>query len=131
MLKDAIIIIIIIILIFGGDFLIKQHLEKTTNELVGDLKELKEKTVLAKDSNNREPIKVSFEKVEKHWKKISNIWSTVIIHQEIDNIQQALVRAKTDINEGNIEDAIPEIETAIFFAEHINEREQLKLKNIF
>ena len=131
MLKEVSIIIVIIVLIFGGDFLVKNHLEKTTNELVGDLKELKDKTVLAKESNNREQIKENLKKVEEHWKKISNIWSTVIMHQEIDNIQQALVRAKTDILEGNIEDAIPEIETAIFFAEHINEREQFKLKNIF
>jgi len=130
-LKDAIIIISIIALIFGGDFLITRHLEKTTNELVKDLENLKEKTVIAKESENREEIKKSMNEVEQQWKKISKIWSTVIMHQEIDNIQQALVRAKTDIGEGNIEDAIPEIETAIFFAEHINEREQLKLKNIF
>ena len=130
-MKDAIIIISIIALIFGGDFLITRHLEKTTNELVKDLENLKEKTVIAKESENREEIKKSMNEVEQQWKKISKIWSTVIMHQEIDNIQQALVRAKTDIGEGNIEDAIPEIETAIFFAEHINEREQLKLKNIF
>jgi len=130
-MKDAVIIIVIIVLIFGGDYLIKKHLQKTTNELVKDLENLKEKTVIAKDSENREEIKKSMNEVEKQWEKISKIWSTVIMHQEIDNIQQALVRAKTDIGEGNIEDAIPEIETAIFFAEHINEREQLKLKNIF
>lgn len=130
-MKDVLIIIIIIVLIFGGDFLVKKHLERTTNELVKDLEELKEKTVLAKENQNRDEIKNTMQKVEEHWSKISNIWSTVIMHQEIDNIQQALVRAKADIDDGNIEDAIPEIETAIFFAEHINEREQFKLKNIF
>ena len=130
-MKDAIIIISIIALIFGGDFLVKSHLQKTTGELVKDLEILKEKTVTAKESENREEIKTTMKEVEKQWSEISKIWSTVIMHQEIDNIQQALVRAKTDIGEGNIEDAIPEIETAIFFAEHINEREQLKLKNIF
>ena len=130
-MKDAIIIISIIALIFGGDFLVKSHLEKTTGELVKDLEGLKEKTIIAKESENREEIKTKMKEVEKQWSEISKIWSTVIMHQEIDNIQQALVRAKIDIGEGNIEDAIPEIETAIFFAEHINEREQLKLKNIF
>ena len=130
-MKDAIIIIVIIALIFGGDFLVKNHLQKTTNELVKDLENLKEKTVIAKESQNREEIKTEMEKVEKHWKETSKIWSMAIMHQEIDNIQEALVRAKADINEGEIEDAIPEIETAIFFAEHIKEREQVKLKNIF
>lgn len=130
-MKDIIIIIIIIGVILGGDFLVKKHLSDTTSKLINHLEDLKEKAIVAKESNNREEIKKTMKKVEEHWGEISNIWSTVIMHQEIDNIQQALVRAKADINEGNLEDSIPEIQTAIFFAEHIEEREQLKLKNIF
>lgn len=128
--KDFIIIISIILLILGGDFFVKKHLESTTGSLVQELQNLKEKTILAKETNNRNEIIKDMEKVETKWREISEIWSVIIVHQEIDNIEQAMVRARIDINKGNIEDAIPEIETAIFFAEHINEREKLKLKNI-
>lgn len=130
-MKDLIIIVIIIGIIIGGDFFVKEHLSDTTSKLINHLNELKEKVIIAKEDNNREEIKKDMQKVEEHWKEISDIWSTVIVHQELDNIQQALVRAKIDISEGNIEDSIPEIETAIFYAEHIKEREQLKIKNIF
>ena len=129
-MKDFIIIISIILLILGGDFFVKKHLESTTGSLVQELQNLKEKTILAKETNNRNEIIKDMEKVETKWREISEIWSVIIVHQEIDNIEQAMVRARIDINKGNIEDAIPEIETAIFFAEHINEREKLKLKNI-
>lgn len=130
-MKDFLIITAIIVVILGGDMWVKKHLSKTTESLVENLENLREKTIIAKESNIREDIKQEMDNVEKKWDDISKIWSTIIVHQEIDNIEQALVRAKIDISEGNIEDAIPEIETAIFFTKHINEREQLKLKNIF
>ena len=111
--------------------MVNKHLSNTTSEFVNKLEELKEKSVEAKESDDRKEVKNTMEKVEDKWKKLSKIWSTVIVHQEIDNIEQAIIRAKSYINDGKLEDAIPEIETAIFFAEHINEREKLKLKNIF
>jgi len=69
--------------------------------------------------------------VEKKWQETSNIWSILAMHQEIDNIEQALTRVKSNIEEGELEDALPEIEIAIFYAEHINAREKVNLKNIF
>lgn len=131
MLKDILIIFVIIAVIVGGDFFVREHLAKTTEELVSNLKELKDKTILVKENSEKEEVKEKIKEVEKKWEEINKIWSTVVVHQEIDNIEQALIRAKADINDGNIEDAIPEIDTAIFFAEHINEREQIRLKNIF
>ena len=125
------IIITIIGVILGGDILVKKHLSNTTSEFVSKLEELKEKTVEGKESDDRKEAKDTIKKVENKWKEISKIWSTVIVHQEVDNIEQAIIRAKSYINDGKLEDAIPEIETAIFFAEHINQREQFKLKNIF
>ena len=130
-MKETLIIIAIIVIILGGDFFIKKHLSKTTGELVGNLKELREKTIALKQNEDTSELKEEMKDVESKWKKISNIWSIIIMHQEIDNIEQALIRAKSNIEEGEPEDALPEIETAIFFAEHINEQEQLKLKNIF
>lgn len=130
-MKDFFIIIVIIGVIIGGDILVKKHLSNSTSEFVNKLEELKEKTVEAKETDDRKETKNAIKEVEEKWKKISKIWSTVIVHQEIDNIEQAIIRAKSYINDGKLEDAIPEIETAIFFAEHINQREQLKLKNIF
>jgi len=129
--KDIVIIIVLIAIILGGDFHVKNHLEKSTGELLNELENLKEKIILAKESEDRQELKETFKKTEKKWREISNIWSIVIVHQEIDNIEQTLVRAKSNIYDGKLEDAISEVETASFFANHINEREQLKLKNIF
>ena len=131
MIREIIIIASIIIIIFAGDFLTTRYLEKTSDKLIGSLKELKEHAIEANKNENRDLIKEEMKQMEENWEKTSEIWSVIVMHQEIDNIEQALIKSKAMINDGNIEDAIPELETAIFYVEHVNAREKLKLKNIF
>ena len=71
------------------------------------------------------------EDIEKKWRDTNDIWSIISIHQELDNIEQALIKTKSNINDGDLEDALQEIETAKFFIEHVKDREEFNLKNIF
>lgn len=130
-MKDTIIIVAIILVIVLGDIVTKNYLNKTVDELLTSLETLKEKVIEAKQTNEREEIKKEMEIVEQKWENTSRICSIIVVHQEIDNIEQALTRGKSSINYGILEDALQEIETAIFFSEHVKEREKLSLKNIF
>ena len=130
-MKDFLIITTIIIIILAGDLLINRILESSTDELVNSLKTLKEHVIEAKESENREDIIDEMSDMENNWEKTSELWAIFVVHQEIDNIEQALIKTKAMIRDGNIEDAIPEIDTAIFFVEHVKQRERLSLKNIF
>ena len=130
-MRDTIIIIAIIAIILGGDIFTKQYLNRTADELSEKLDVLKENTKLAKISGDREEIKANMEEIEIKWNDINKAWSIIVVHQELDNIEQALTKAKSSINDGKLEDALQEIETSIFFVEHVKEREKLSLKNIF
>ena len=130
-MKDTIIIVAIILVIVLGDIVTKNYLNKTVYELLTSLETLKEKVIEAKQTNEREEIKKEMEIVGQKWENTSRICSIIVVHQEIDNIEQALTRGKPSINYGILEDALQEIETAIFFSEHVKEREKLSLKNIF
>ena len=130
-MKDTLIIIIILLLIILGNHFTNKYLKDTTDELVKNLTQLREHVIEAKETDERDNIKDEMEKMEESWEKTSEIWSVIVMHQEIDNIEQALIKTKSIINDGNIEDAIPEIETAIFFVQHVKQREALMLKNIF
>ena len=130
-MKDTIIIVAIILVIVLGDIVTKNYLNKTVDELLTSLETLKEKVIEAKQTNEREEIKKEMEIVEQKWENASKICSIIVVHQEIDNIEQALTRGESSINYGILEDALQEIETAIFFSEHVKEREKLSLKNIF
>ena len=130
-MRDILIMLFIVIIIFSGNYLIDKYLDKTSEELVNSLQHLKEHVIIANENKDREYIMQEMEHMERSWENISNVWSIIVMHQEIDNIEQALVKSKAMINDGNIEDAIPELETAIFYVEHVNAREKLKLKNVF
>ena len=130
-MRDLIIIISIIVIIFAGDFFTTRYLKQTSDKLIESLKNLKDHAIIANQNENRELIKEEMKQMEDNWEKTSEIWSVIVMHQEIDNIEQALIKSKAMINDGNIEDAIPELETAIFYVEHVNAREKLQFKNIF
>ena len=130
-MRDAIIIISIIAIIVIGDICMQAYLNKTTIEIAQDLQNLKQNTILAKKDNERSNIKKEVNEIEKKWTEINKIWSTIVVHQELDNIEQAIIKAKSSIEEGELPDALQKIETTIFFVEHVKQREKLSLKNIF
>lgn len=130
-MRDAIIIISIIAIIVIGDICMQAYLNKTTIEIAQDLQNLKQNTILSKKDNERSNIKKEVNEIEKKWTEINKIWSTIVVHQELDNIEQAIIKAKSSIEEGELPDALQEIETTIFFVEHVKQREKLSLKNIF
>lgn len=130
-MRDWLIIIAIGIIIIGGDIMMQTHLNRTADELISNLQNLKQKTILAKETQNRESIKKQINEIDEKWEKINKTWAKIVVHQELDNIQQSLTKAKSNIEEGNLEDALEEIETVLFFAEHVKQREKISLKNIF
>lgn len=130
-MRDWFIITAIIIIIVGGDIMMQTHLNRTADELINNLQDLKQKTILAKETENRENIKKQINEIDEKWEEINKTWAEIVVHQELDNIQQSLTKAKSNIEEGGLEDALQEIETALFFVEHVKQREKISLKNIF
>lgn len=130
-MRDWFIITAIFIIIVGGDIMMQTHLNKTADELINNLQDLKQKTILVKETENRENIKKQINEIDEKWEEINKTWAEIVVHQELDNIHQSLTKAKSNIEEGGLEDAIQEIETALFFVEHVKQREKISLKNIF
>lgn len=130
-MRDWFIITAIIIIIVGGDIMMQTHLNRTADELINNLQDLKQKTILAKETENRENIKKQINEIDEKWEEINKTWAEIVVHQELDNIHQSLTKAKSNIEEGGLEDALQEIETALFFVEHVKQREKISLKNIF
>ena len=130
-MRDWFIITAIFIIIVGGDIMMQTHLNKTADELINNLQDLKQKTILAKETENRENIKKQINEIDEKWEEINKTWAEIVVHQELDNIHQSLTKAKSNIEEGGLEDAIQEIETALFFVEHVKQREKISLKSIF
>jgi len=124
-MRDFAIIIILIVTIFGGGIFTKRYLDDTANQMSSKLEGLKQNIIIAKNTEDRSYIAKEIYKVEEEWKEISDIWSIIVIHQEIDNIEGALIKLKACIENGELEDALQEVETANFFVNHVKEREKV------
>lgn len=105
-MRETIIIILIVVLIITGDVIVQWHLEKTSTNMASKLEELKKTVIESKENENNDKAKEILGDVEKEWEKVNKTWSVIVIHEELDNIEQALVKAKSSINEGELEDRI-------------------------
>lgn len=128
-MKQIIIMIIILIIIFSGSLYIQNFLKNTSSPLISKLNEIKYS--VEKGNIEDKEVKEKSEEIYKEWEDISEKWAIIVLHDEMDLIEMALIKMNSNIKMGNAEDSIQELETSIFLLEHIGEKEKTSLKNIF
>lgn len=128
MIKEYIIIILIISVIVGGHFLQQNHLNTTSVELIDDIDEIIEEI-----ETNGEITPFAKEKIEvlvQDWEEVSKIWSIMVLHSELDQIELSLAAAKIAIENDIIHESLTSLSSLSFLLEHIQTKESLQLKNI-
>lgn len=128
-MKEIIIIISILIIIFAGSIITQMYLNKTSALLIDKLENIK--SDIENEKFDREKVSQKAKEMYSEWEKINEKWSVIILHDEIDLIETALIKMKAEIKSGEIEDSMAEIDTSIFLLNHIKEKEKTSLKNIF
>ena len=128
-MKEIIIIISILIIIFAGSIITQMYLNKTSALLIDKLENIK--SDIENEKFDREKVSKKAEEMYSEWEKINEKWSVIILHDEIDLIETALIKMKAEIKSGEIEDSMAEIDTSIFLLNNIKEKEKTSLKNIF
>lgn len=126
-MKDAITIFIILLIIFLGANYIQKFLNSTSDLMASELEELKQ----AIKEKDKEKIQEKSDKIYSEWENINARWSVIVLHDEIDLIETSLIKMKSKIKIGKIDESIEDIDTSIFLVEHIKEKEKTNLKNIF
>lgn len=128
-MKQVIIIIIVLIIIFGGAWYTQNFLNETSDTLVSRLEKLK--TDLETESVDENRLKEETDEIYGEWEDINEKWSVIVLHDEIDLIETSLIRMKSKIKIGEIDESMEDIDTSIFLLKHIKEKEKTSLKNIF
>ena len=128
-MKEIIIIISILIIIFAGSIITQMYLNKTSALLIDKLENIK--SDIENEKFDREKVSKNAEEMYSEWEKINEKWSVIILHDEIDLIETALIKMKAEIKSGENKDSMAEIDTSIFLLNHIKEKEKTSLKNIF
>jgi len=114
-MKEFVIIILIVVLIFTGDFIVQSHLEATSSNMVSKLENLKEKVIKSKETEDKTGTEELLREVEDEWNKTNKTWSVIVVHEELDSIEEALVKAKSSIAEGELEDRFRRNRNSIIF----------------
>ena len=130
-MREITISTLIIVFIIVSGIAVQKYLVKSSEDLIKDLKDLKQELIRNKETKNIARIKEKLEEVIKNWEDKEKVWATIIMHEELDNIEVSLLTLKSYAENEEIADALSELEKSIFWIGHITEKEDFKIKNIF
>ncbi len=116
---------LILFIILG--LLNQMMLIKNTNRLAVDLKKV-EQAIRVQQWNEAD---TQLTVVQKKWNQVKPIWTMLLHHREIDNIDQSLVKTRRAIRAANLPAAEVEQGSLAEYIEHIPKREECSLVNIF
>lgn len=125
-MKQTIIMIICVIILIGGGIAEIKYLEKTSVFLSSDMDYIRN----AIQNDNYELANKQMEKSFKSWTDTKKVWNMFIIHEEIDDIEEALVELKEYLKFENKEECIVAIEKVKKDLEHSVKRQKVLLDNI-
>ena len=128
-MKEITIIILILLIIFGGTVYTQKFLNTTADTLVSKLENLK--TNLENQNEEQQKLEKQTDEIYEEWEDINEKWSVVVLHDEIDLIETSLIRMKSKIKTGSLDESMEDLDTSIFLLKHIKEKEKTSLKNIF
>lgn len=104
-----------------------QGIETTAKELLSHLNSI-ETSVKSERWREAEAAMLG---LQGRWERVKGLWSTLLNHQEIDNIELSLSRLDSLIASKNTALIPPEVAALRLFIRHIPEKEAFTLRNIF
>ena len=126
-MKNGIILIVaIIILLSAGIWQIK-YIEETSVFAISDV----EYVVNLVKNNNFDGANTHIKELENTWNNMKIMWSMFIDHDEIDDIEIALLNFKTYVNLHNKEQSIVYSEQLKHNLYHISLKQKIKIENVF
>lgn len=128
MIRDIFIITIIIISVIIGTIYTQNLLGENTDVL---LKKLGKLETNINENMQKEEIDKNANDIYQKWREVSEKWSIIVDHQEIDLIEKALLAVKSTIETEEYNRSIQKIQESIYLIGHIKEKEELNIKNIF
>jgi len=126
-LKPLIIIISLTILIVAGGSITLYLLNSESQRLDDSLSSLGE----AIENGNWDNASKNLKEFNSKWDRTSSLWSMLVDHYEIDNIELLLSQLASYVKNKNKNDALSSVSSLKTLIKHIPEKESLSLKNVF
>ena len=125
MYKELFFSIFILIIIFSLEFITHKYTKESTNEIKYMLSELRD--VIKSDEEHDYRTDELIEKWDEKEKRLSYY----IEHNELEKVNQSIVRSKSFIESKDFSAALAEIDGLDFVLKHIEEKYSFNMKNVF
>ena len=131
MWKETIICIVIIIAIILGNFIIQKYTSESVEIITNELADLRE--YLKENSNDiqNNQSKEKIDKIFKYWEERRNKLAYFIEHDELEKVETDLTSIKSFIETSEYQDSISEVDKCKFVLNHIKDKYEFNLQNIF
>ena len=129
MYKEIIVCILVVILIFSMDLLSNNYTKKvffSINDSLGNLR-----NEMLKEDKDQNKINDEIKKVEQEWNKKLNILSCYIEQNELEKVARPLTLIKGNIDVGEYNQAISQLDDCVYVINHIKDKESLLIRNLF
>ena len=129
MYKEIIVCILVVILIISMDLLSNNYTKKvffSINESLGNLR-----NEMLKEDKDQNKINDEITKVEQEWNSKLNLLSCYIEHNELEKVARQLTLIKGNIDVGEYNQAIPQLDDCVYVINHIKDKESLLIRNLF
>lgn len=131
MIKELVISIIIVVAIFIGNAFTENYTKASIDETTDSLAKLRSEVEKDNQDINSEDTKQKISQIQKEWNTKYEKLAYYIEHNELEKVKTELVGLKGYIEKEEYSEALPSVDRSIFILEHIKEKTEVNLKNIF
>ena len=125
-LTNLVMIAVLLLCILGSGMLSQFLLARDSRKLKTTIDEM----LISMESEDWQKAESEIEKLSTEWHSVMKLWSALIDHHEIDNIDVTLSKLKSLIQSKDKSTALSEATVLRKFIVHIPEKEKLSISNI-
>lgn len=125
--KEVIIVIVILIIVFATEYATSKNLDNAVEWMTNGIVSIENKINEKKESEAQD----EFYELKNKWKGTSEQLALFVEHNELEKVSNDVVIIESNFESDETEKALENITELKFMLEHIQEKNKLKLKNIF
>ena len=126
MSKEIVITVIILVAIIGLNAFVGKYVDDKLNYVLSELNDLRPLV----EEEKYEEANQKINEIDEYWKKSEDIVSFFVEHDELEKVMTEYTSLKTYCKLEQ-EEAFEELDKMAFIIKHSEEKDDLKLKNIF
>ena len=125
--RETLIIVLILVIVFWTEHITSKSLGECVSWMRDGVTSIENKI----NENNEVQAQKEFYDLQKRWKEKSESLALFVEHNELEKVSNDIVQIQANFDTEEKDKVIENIAELKFMLEHIEEKNQLKLKNIF